>query len=200
MGQGADSQGQIRVWDAFVRLFHWTLVLLFASAFLTGEFRANEIHLWLGYGVGILLLARLLWGVVGSPYARIRTWLYSPRETLAYLKDSIKGHPKDYAGHNPLGALMVMALILMISVIVTSGLLIAGAIEFEGPLVELTQTMSDARAYALRSLHEIAATFTLLLIALHVLGAIVASIQHHENLIKAMFTGYKKCPPSRRKQ
>lgn len=196
MQQGNTVQGQLRVWDAFVRISHWTMVLLFASAFLTGEFRSNEIHIWLGYGVGALLLARLIWGVMGSPYARIRTWLFSPAETLEYLTDSVKGHPRDYLGHNPLGALMVIALVVMISAMVTSGLLIAGAIEFEGPLVDITRTMSDARAYALRSLHEILAVFTLFLISLHVLGAIVASIQHHENLIKAMFTGYKKYPPS----
>ena len=196
MQQSPQNQDLIKVWDIVVRIFHWAMVLLFSAAFLTGEFRANEIHIWLGYGVGALLLARLVWGVIGTPYARISSWIFSSRETLAYIRGSLAGHPKDYAGHNPLGSLMVIALIIMISTIVTSGLLIAGAIEFEGPLLDLTQSMGDAEAYALKTLHEILAIGTLLLITLHVLGAIVASIQHRENLIKAMFTGYKKRPPS----
>lgn len=192
MGRHDLVQGREKVWDGFVRLFHWTMVILFVAAFLTGEFRANETHLWLGYGIAILLSLRLVWGFIGSPYARFRSWFFPPSETLSYLRDSLKGHPRHYVGHNPLGALMVITLLLMLSLLVTTGLLIAAAIEFEGPLLAFASAMSDDRAYAIRALHEIVAVFTLFLISLHVLGALIASIQHRENLVWAMFTGFKR--------
>lgn len=189
-----NDQAVIRVWDLFVRLFHWTLVLLFFSAYITGETHSNEIHLWLGYGLTGLLLARLVWGLIGTPYARFRSWLYSPAEIWRYVRLSLQGNPPHYTGHNPLGAVMVITLLLLLSVLVTTGLLLAGAIEFEGPLLAWTAAIDDARAYALLALHEIIATLMLGLVSLHVCGAIMASWQHHENLIRAMWTGYKKNP------
>ena len=190
----APHADQVRVWDLFVRLFHWSNATLFAAAYLTGEFKANEIHVLAGYAIGILLVMRLVWGVVGTPYARFASFTFGPAETLRYARASMRGHPPHYLGHNPLGALMVFLLLAMLAGIVVTGLIIDGAIEFEGPLLGITGSMTDAQAYAVKRLHETLATITLGLVVLHVLGALVAGILHRENLIRSMFTGLKNHP------
>lgn len=191
-----DKPVMVPVWDWFVRAFHWSTVLGFAAAWLTGTYGANEIHILLGYGITLLLLARLVWGLIGTPYARFSALRISATEVLRYLRSLRSGSPLHYLGHNPLGGLMVCALLLMLLALSASGLVILGAIEFEGPLLAFTQILDDKQAYAVRELHEALAWLALLLVALHVAGAISASIQHHENLVLAMITGRKRLPPA----
>lgn len=186
----------VPVWDLFVRVFHWGTAAGFAAAYLSGEFKANELHILVGYAVTLLLIARLVWGFIGTPYARFSALHIAPADVVRYLKSLRTAHPLHYAGHNPLGALMVVALLCMLTGICASGLIILGAIEFEGPLQFLTATFSDHQAYTARDIHELLAKITLVLVALHILGAISASIQHRENLIRAMITGKKFLPPA----
>ena len=190
-----DKAATVKVWDRFLRFFHWTLVLCFATAFISGEARASAIHVLVGYVLSVLLVAREYWGFKGSEYARFRAFIYPISEALEYLRSMLKGNPKHYYGHNPAGALMVFTMFGLLAMIFISGLLTLGTIDFEGPLVFLANRVSDETSYVFRHLHEFLPPVALGLVALHLLGVLVGSIQHKENLVRAMFTG-KKSPPS----
>jgi len=183
---------QVRVWDVPVRLFHWLLVTGFALAYLTAEVHLAVIHVWLGYALIALLLFRVVWGFVGTPYARFRSFIFSVPETLVYVRSLRGGHPLHYYGHNPAGALMVFALMGVLAAIFTSGLLALAAIDFDGPLLFLANAVSDETAYFLRRAHDWLVNVALLLIPLHLLGVLQGSIRHQENLVRAMVTGRKK--------
>lgn len=187
-----EETASVKVWDLFIRCFHWTLVLGFATAFISGEVHAAALHVWVGYALCALLLARIYWGFKGSEYARFRSFFFSVNETLEYVRSMFKGHPKHYFGHNPAGALMVFALLGLLTFIFVSGLLTLGTIDFEGPLLFLANLVSDDASYAFRHLHEFLPIVGLVLVALHILGVIAGSLQHKENLVRAMLTGKKK--------
>ena len=203
---------RIKVWDLAVRVFHWSLVVLFITAYLSGE-EERSWHTYVGYAIAGLLVFRLVWGFVGGRYARFKAFLYSPAETLAYIRDSWHGRSRHYLSHNPLGALMVFALLLSLSSTVVSGLMLNG--DLAAPQLA---TASDNHRYAaprgeqeafdddddenpqhewLEELHEFFANLTLLLIALHVLGVAMASRFHKEKLVPAMITGWKDQTPNR---
>ena len=187
-----ESSATVKVWDLFIRFFHWSLVLGFTLAFVSGELHASTIHVWVGYALCALLLARIYWGFKGSEYARFRSFIFSVNETLAYLSSMRSGHPKHYFGHNPAGALMVFALMGLLILIFMSGLLTLGTIDFEGPFLFLANQISDESSYAFRHLHEFLPIVGLVLVSLHILGVVAGSIQHKENLVRAMLTGKKK--------
>lgn len=191
------SDTTVKVWDLFIRLFHWTLVTGFAAAYISGEVRADGIHILVGYALCALLAARIYWGFKGSQYARFRAFFFPAGETLAYLRSMFAGHPKHYPGHNPAGALMVFTLLCMLALLLTSGLATQGAIDFEGPLRFIANSVNDDTAYAFRHLHEFFSGIVLTLVVLHIGGAVLGSIQHRENLVKAMFTGKKTIPDNR---
>jgi cytochrome b len=193
-----DQAATIKVWDRFLRFFHWTLVLCFATAFISGEANASTLHVLVGYVLCVLLAARVYWGFKGSEYARFRAFIYPISEALEYLRSMLKGNPKHYYGHNPAGALMVFTMFGLLAVIFISGLLTLGTIDFEGPLVFLANRVSDEASYVFRHLHEFLPPVALGLVLLHLLGVLVGSIQHKENLVRAMLTG-KKSPPSHSK-
>lgn len=185
----------VKVWDLFIRLFHWTLVAGFATAYISGEFFASEIHVLVGYALCVLLIARIYWGFRGSRHAQFRSFFFPPGETLAYVRSMLTGHPKHYLGHNPAGALMVFTLLCILTALLATGLATLAAIDFEGPLLFIANLVSDETAYAFRHLHELLSGIALTLVVLHICGAILGSIQHRENLVKAMFTGKKPAPP-----
>lgn len=191
------SEATIKVWDLFIRLFHWMLVAGFAAAYISGEIHASEIHVLTGYALCALLAARTYWGFRGGKYARFRAFFFPASETLAYLRSMFTGHPKHYLGHNPAGSLMVFALLGMLAALLATGLAALGAIDFEGPLLFIANHVSDETSYALRNLHELLSGIALTLVALHVGGAVLGSIQHRENLVKSMFTGNKAMPADR---
>lgn len=187
----------IPVWDRTVRIFHWTVVVLFASAYLTGEKHQNEWHLLIGYTITPFIVWRLIWGFAGSHYARFKTFTFPATETIDYLKGMLRGHPPHYLGHNPAGALMMLALLTLLTALAVTGLALAGTLEFEGPLLALNAVMSDEQVYTLMDIHSVVAHIALILVVLHIIGAIVASIQHRENLVRAMVTGLKRNPSYR---
>ena len=190
----SDAVATVKVWDRFLRFFHWTLVLCFATSFLTGEIHAATIHELVGYILCVLLAARIYWGFKGTEYARFRAFVYPISEALTYLRSMLKGNPKHYIGHNPAGALMVFTMLGLLAVIFASGFLSLGTIDFEGPLVFLANSVSDEASYAFRHLHGFLTHAALVLVVLHLVGVLVGSIQHKENLVKAMLTGNKSLP------
>lgn len=193
---GNDEQATVKVWDRFLRFFHWTLVLCFTTAYISGEVHASTLHELVGYVLCVLLAARLYWGFKGSEYARFRAFIFPISEAITYLRSMLKGNPRHYYGHNPAGALMVFTMFGLLAVIFVSGLLSLGTIDFEGPLVFLANRVSDEASYTFRHLHQFLPNVALALVVLHLLGVLVGSIQHKENLVRAMLTG-KKSPPSK---
>jgi cytochrome b len=181
----------IKVWDLPVRLFHWLLVAGFFAAYFT-EDELLAVHVWAGYGVSALLLFRLVWGFVGSPYARFENFLCSPAKSFAYLKAVLFAHPKRYLGHNPAGAAMIVLLLLGLLATVCSGLVVYAADQGLGPLASWIPKGEGAFENFWEEAHEFAANVTLLLIVLHIVGVYAESIMHKENLVKAMFHGYKR--------
>lgn len=199
----------VYVWDRFVRLFHWSLVALFTVSYLTGE-EETIWHIYSGYAIATLVVARILWGFVGSRHARFRDFLYRPADVIQYGKALLGGKPKHYLGHNPLGGLMVVALLLTLLVATLSGMKLYAVEEGKGPFAQQTPLTLVNRAVAdedehhksghreddeeedlWEEIHEVAVNLMLLLIVLHIAGVVVSSRVHGESLVKAMVTGYK---------
>lgn len=183
------TQATVMVWDPLVRLFHWSLVLAFLAAFVSGD-EWPYLHVPAGYLIGGLIAFRLLWGVVGPRHARFSDFVRSPTAVRAYLGDLVALRASRYVGHNPAGGIMVLALLASLAVTTASGLALYGSAEFAGPLANL---VSHAPFWAglLEGLHEIAANLTVLLVVLHVTGVLVSSVLHRENLVRAMISGRK---------
>ena len=180
----------IQVWDLPVRLFHWTLVTCFFLAYIT-EDHWMGVHTFAGYTIAVLVLFRLIWGLIGSRYARFSNFVRKPVEVKTYLKDVFRFRAQRYLGHNPAGGAMIVALIVSLIITVITGLATYGGKELAGPLAGLMTGMPDFVSNGVEELHEFFANFTLLLVLLHVAGVVFASLQHGENLIRAMFTGKK---------
>ena len=222
-----NSEAKIRVWDPFVRVFHWSLVSFFFIAYVSGE-SESLVHIYSGYVVIALVSSRLIWGVIGTKYARFRQFAYPPAKLLEYLKQFAGGRPQHYTGHNPAAAWMIFALLLCVLLTSFTGLKLYGVMGY-GPLaatpggvpavVSDFSLIPDAAAKDLdrkayrdfyrrrgdrhenrlheiwEEVHEFFANLTVLLVIIHVAGAVVASMVHGENLIKAMFTGVKTAHP-----
>jgi cytochrome b len=178
---------QVYVWDPFIRIFHWTLVVAFTIAYLVEE--PLTVHVWAGYAVGVLILARVVWGFIGTPRARFLDFAYSPAEALAYLRDMIAWRAKRYLGHSPGGAAMVFALFVFLAATVATGLIVYGGEQRAGPLAGM---FSKDTGEAVEEAHELFANITLALVFFHLVGVALASFGHHENLVRAMITGYKR--------
>jgi len=187
-----NNKESVKVWDIPVRLFHWALVAGFAAAYLSAEFHFGFLHVWIGYFLIALLLARVVWGFAGNRHARFVSFIFTPQETFTYLRSLFRGHPRHYFGHNPAGALMVFAMLALLMLIFLSGLVTLAVIDFEGPLLFLGGYLDDSASYAVRHLHAWLVDIALVLIPLHLLGVAAGSIQHKENLVRAMITGRKK--------
>jgi cytochrome b len=182
----------MKVWDVPVRLFHWSLVLGFVLAYLSAEAHILEVHVLIGYALIFLLTFRVVWGFAGNQFARFKSFIFSPQETMNYLRSMGTGHPMHYYGHNPVGALMVFGMLALLMAIFTSGLVALAVIDFDGPLLFLANRMSDDSSYFFHHAHDFLVDVALLLIPLHLLGVISGSVQHKENLAKAMVTGVKQ--------
>ncbi|QYJ85172.1 cytochrome b/b6 domain-containing protein [Shewanella mesophila] len=180
----------IKVWDLLIRIFHWSLVVFFTLAYLTeGEDEWMTIHSYAGYSVLVLLLFRLLWGIIGTHHARFINFVTRPKEVLIYLKSLVAGKAKDYIGHNPAGALMIILLISSIAFTGFSGMALY-ATDGYGPLAaSFFATWPEG---ILKEVHEFSANFCVFLIVIHLGGVLVSSLLHKENLIKAMVTGKKQ--------
>jgi cytochrome b len=188
-----------KVWDLFVRFFHWSLVLSFTAAYLTAAYGYNEtydldeVHEWLGYFITTLVVSRLIWGFIGSKYARFSNFIFPIPEYMANLKAIMTNkHEKHYAGHNPLGGAMVFALLAGLSLLTFSGLVLLGWSEYTGPVWALGIHVSESFGETIKYIHYHLPEIMLILIGSHILGVFVAMKQHKENLVRAMFTGYKE--------
>lgn len=176
----------IRVWDVPTRLFHWLLLVLVVAAFVTGLIGGNLIvwHGWLGIAISGLLAFRLVWGLVGSTYARFAHFVPGPGRVFAYLRGQWRG-----VGHNPLGALSVLALLAVLIFQVASGLVSNDDIAFTGPLAAL---VSDEVSAWLTGLHRQNMWVILGLVVLHLAAILFYVHAKKDNLVKPMITGVKE--------
>jgi cytochrome b len=185
------KSNRVNVWDPLVRAFHWTLAACFALAYLT-EDDLLSIHVWAGYAIFGLLSFRIVWGLIGPRHARWTDFIKEPSEIIAYLRKMAHSKAEHYIGHNPAGGAMVIALIASLAVTGFTGLVVYGGQELSGPLAPWLGAIPEEWSHVLEEVHEFTANLTLVLVFLHVIGVVLASIQHRENLVKAMVTGKKR--------
>ena len=186
--RGDGSGSQIYVWDLFVRLFHWTLVVAFTVAYLT-ENDLLTVHVWAGYLVGGLIVARVIWGFVGPAHARFSDFVSTPAEALRYVRDLLLLRAERHLGHSPGGGAMVVVLLVLLAATVVTGLVVYGGDQQAGPLAGF---FTKDTGEAVEGVHEVLANITLALVISHVAAVVFASFAHRENLVRAMLTGYKR--------
>lgn len=166
-------QHQVYVWDAFVRSFHWMLVVSVTVAFISEK--ETLLHVWAGYVVGTLIAARFVWGFIGSRYARFSEFLYAPSTTLRYVRDLlILRAGERRIGHSPGGVYVIMLLLTCLACTVVTGVLIHD---------------EEQRA---EELHGVFTDIAFALVCVHIIGICLRSLVYRENLVRAMFTGYKR--------
>ncbi len=173
----SNQKQSILVWDFPVRVFHWLLVVSFAGAWLTSESEAQQmIHYAFGYSACTLVLFRIIWGIVGTRYARFTQFIKGPRETIHHIKALLTGNQHPGLGHNPAGALAMISLMVLILFIGLTGYW--SVKEFLGDL------MGDA--------HDAIASIAMAIVILHIAAAIIMSFLQKENLVRSMVTGKKQ--------
>jgi cytochrome b len=179
---------RVRIWDGPIRLFHWSLALLIGAAWWTGEEHMLTWHYRVGLLILCLLVFRILWGFIGSSTARFSGFVRGPRGILAYLR----GTAAPAIGHNPLGALSVLALLGLASVVVALGLVATDEDGIDpGPLSHL---VSYEIAEEAQDLHETAFDALLVLIGLHVAAILYYALVKRDNLVGPMLTGRGVAP------
>lgn len=183
----------VRVWDPVVRLFHWGVLACFTLAWLSGDDWLS-LHVIAGYTLLGLLSLRLVWGLVGTRHARFASFLRPPAAVFAYLRAIASGRAARHLGHNPAGGAMALALMLLLLLTALSGLALYGAEEAAGPLAAWLSHAPRWLHKGLEGAHDLLVSLTLFMAGLHVLGVLLASLQHRENLVRALWTGRKRPP------
>jgi cytochrome b len=174
---------RIRVWDALVRVLHWTLAGAIATAWVSGHWPPKDfdaVHHTAGYAAGAAVVLRLIWGIAGGRYARLAQFVRQPRAVLAYARAVRTGREPRYLGHNPLGGWMALALWSMAAALTLSGWL-----------------YTTDWLWGYEWLSDLHATFAWLVVTLvvgHLGGVVLMSWRHRENLVGAMFSGMKRAP------
>ena len=174
---GATPPATVKVWDPFVRVFHWSLVSLFAIALVTGD-ELERLHIAAGYFIVGLLALLIVWGFVSPRHARFSDFVGSPRDAISYLRNIVWMRARRYIGHKPAGGLTMIALIVMLAATCATGYLLTTDVSWGSGAME---EALGALTYA-----------TVGLFVLHVLGVLFAGVEHRENLVKAMITGRKR--------
>jgi cytochrome b len=176
----APARAKVLVWDAPVRIFHWLMVISFAGAWLTAESdRWHLVHVTLGFTMAGLLAFRIVWGLVGPRHARFSSFVRGPSAAARYLANALRGRPDHHTGHNPAGAIAIVALLLLAFAVTATG----------------WANYADLGGRWLGKTHEAIASVMLAVVGIHVAGVLVGSWLHRENLVRAMITGRKAAPP-----
>lgn len=180
----------VRVWDLPIRLFHWILVVLMVVMIYTGNEGGDWLlwHIRVGYAIATLLIFRLIWGVIGSQTARFSQFVKGPSMIIKYLRGELS--EDEVPGHNPLGALMVLALLALLIFQTVTGLLSSDidSFLFDGPLVHL---VGSELSEEITIIHKLFVNILLGFIAMHVAAVLFYWLVKKTNLIRPMFTGIK---------
>lgn len=194
MGKAASmpTEREVRVWDLPVRVFHWSLVVLVVTSWITGDDDGRgfsyALHTYAGYGVFLLVLFRALWGLIGSETARFASFVTGWRPVARQLGHVIRFKGEKTLGHTPAGGWMIVALLGLLLVIAVTGILAAA--KEPGALLSAIVPVFLARGAA--GVHNVLGeNIILLLVLIHVAGVLVESALSRQNLIRAMFTGRK---------
>lgn len=198
------------VWDAFVRIFHWTVVLGFLVAYVS-EGEPLSLHAWAGYVVGAAVVLRIVWGFIGSPHARFSDFVFPAGKIMSYLFAEMRFRARRFIGHSPAGGAMVLALLVGLMATTISGATLLAVQDGSGPFssfIEKVESTPRAIPSAAQvgegdesesptvelweEIHEIFANVMLLLVTLHIGGVVLASFSHRENLVAAMLDGRKR--------
>jgi len=192
----ASRTADVRAWDLPTRLFHWSLVLLIAMAYVSRHWGdANLVwHTWNGYAVLVLVVWRLLWGLVGSSTSRFSAFLYGPASAARYAADFLLRRPRYFLGHNPLGSIVVFVLLGLVGLMAVLGLFSYDDHDafVGGPL---SGRVSDATWAAATHWHIRLFDFLLYAIGLHIAANVLYLVWKRENLVRAMITGRKPSRP-----
>ncbi len=184
----SDGEAGEPVWDLPVRLFHWTVVALVGLSWWSAKQSFDRVHFWSGYALLFLLVFRILWGFAGSSTALFAQFVRGPAAVTAYLREG----RHDRAGHSPIGALSVLALLLALIVQVGSGLIQIDEDDFvEGPLAGLVSYDTAALAH---DVHESSFNVILVLIGLHILAVAYYQLVRRRPLLRPMLTGRAVLP------
>lgn len=195
MRMAEEATRPVKVWDGWVRLCHWSIVLLLGVSWLTAEIGWMQPHYISGYTVLTLALFRIVWGLVGSETARFSGFLRSPLAALRHLRDFPKREPDREIGHNAAGGWMVLVLLALLLAQPLTGLFAAEEPEYsygaKGPLAGLVSAETSG---VLTGLHE--EIFLLIQIAagLHILAVIAYALLKRHDLVRPMVTGWKRLP------
>jgi len=182
----------VLVWDIAVRMFHWLLVLLLGFSWLSAEMDWMDWHLYSGYAVLTLVLFRILWGFAGSTHARFGDFLYGPSAIIAYLRTLPSRTAAKFAGHNPLGGISVLLILLCVLLQAGTGMFANDDILYEGPLYKhVSKELSDL----LTTIHKYNFDALLVLAGVHIAAILYYLFWKSENLVKPMLTGRKQLPP-----
>ena len=179
------------VWDPYLRIFHWALVISFFVAYLT-EFDVLTLHYAAGYVVCGLLVFRVYWGLYGPQHAKFSDFIYSPKTVLMYLRALARRDAKRYRGHNPAGGAMVLAYLIMLALICISGLVLYGLEGEAGPFAFLYGMFPSRVDDWFEEIHTFLSNVVIVMIVLHVAGILWSCFLHRENLIKSMINGKKR--------
>lgn len=179
---------KLLIWDLPIRLFHCLLVISITYSWFSIEILEDlEQHFLAGYAVLALILFRIIWGFIGTTYARFNSFSYSPKETFVYLKNINKSDSKKHLGHNPAGSWSVFAFILVISLQVITGLFSTDDYFF-GPLYTL---IDKATSSTLTQIHHFNFDVLTVLIVTHVVAIIFYRVFKKTSLTLPMITGHK---------
>ncbi len=181
----------IRVWNAPLRVFHWCLVAAYLVAWSTLGSRHLDIHVFAGYVMIGLVGFRLIWGVLGGPYARFRDFCFTWGEVVEHLRGVLQHRAQRFIGHNPAGSWIIYLLLGLSGVVGITGLLTLGGEEQHGPLAGI---FTFAQGERFHRLHELTAWLTLAVIAVHLTGVLMESLLQRENLVRSMISGFKAAP------
>jgi cytochrome b len=173
----ASRPPRVRVWDPFVRIFHWALAAAFLVAYFShGGYLA--VHRWAGYAITALVVLRVIWGFVGTPHARFADFVTGPRELSRYLGLLLRGREPRHIGHNPAGGAMIVVMLGLLAALCGTGFVLD------------TPQFRDDRDF--KQVHDLLTDATVVCIVLHLAGVAHASWRHRENLVGGMITGRKR--------
>lgn len=179
------------VWDLPTRVFHWSLAVLFGVSILTGfngGLNAMDYHMLSGYTIITLVGFRLLWGIVGSKNSRFLSFIRGPGAIFAHIR-TLADPAEGYAGHNPLGALSIIAMLLALAVQTATGLFSTDDVFVDGPLQHL---VSHENSLFITSIHKTNLWILIALVGLHLAAIAWYQLIRKENLLLPMITGWKR--------
>lgn len=188
----APDRLMVKVWDGPTRLFHWSLVILIALAYVTRKVNPDLVwHMRIGYAILVLITFRILWGFVGSSTSRFAAFAYAPWTAVRYGVDFVLRRPRQFLGHNPLGGTVVFVFLALIAAQALTGLFsYDDHTDLHGG--PLASKISEEAVAAATRWHIWLFDILLIVIVLHILASLAYAFWKREDLVRPMVTGRKR--------